>query len=412
MSSSAAPRIIIVYDYAYISGGQAKVALESAVGLANAGHDVTYFAAAGPAWPELERAGVKLICLDQKSLLNEPNPLRAAAQGIWNKTAATQLAKLLATRTAADTVVHVHGWAKALSPSIGPILRRSGLPIVYTMHEYFLACPTGCFYDFNLERNCPLTPLSLACVTRNCDARRYTHKIWRVARQAVLKGFSGLPGDLRHIIYISNLQRRVMSPYLPAGATLHNVSNPVSVAQNGPSPIPADGKENPFVFVGRLSREKGGVIFAQAAQRANVPAVFIGEGPCADDIRAANPAAEITGWLAPADVMTRLRSARALVFPSLWYECQPLTVYEALANGIPAIVSDNCAAREAIRDGETGVTFQSGNISALADQISRLAQPGIAARMGASAYENYWRDPLTLERHIAGLERVYALMRA
>ncbi|MFC6049970.1 glycosyltransferase family 1 protein, partial [Methylobacterium hispanicum] len=42
-------QIVLVADHAYINGGQAKVVVESALGLAARGHAVTVFAAVGPA---------------------------------------------------------------------------------------------------------------------------------------------------------------------------------------------------------------------------------------------------------------------------------------------------------------------------------------------------------------------------
>ena len=60
------------------------------------------------------------------------------------------------------------------------------------------------------------------------------------------------------------------------------------------------------------------------------------------------PQARFLGWRSPQEVRSLLRAARALVFPSVWYEGQPLSVYEALALGTPVIVSDLCAGREAV----------------------------------------------------------------
>ena len=117
-----------------------------------------------------------------------------------------------------------------------------------------------------------------------------------------------------------------------------------------------------------------------------------------------------------------MRRARALVFPSVWYEGQPLTVYEALACGAPVIVSDACAGREAVADGETGVWFRSGDPDDLAAHLRRLTDDGLAARamieemrqfdglaarMGRAAHERYWAAPLTLDAHLDRLEAVY-----
>ncbi len=102
-----------------------------------------------------------------------------------------------------------------------------------------------------------------------------------------------------------------------------------------------------------------------------------------------------------------LRGARALVFPSVWYEGQPLTVLESLALGTPVLVSDVCAGREAVRHGESGLWFRSNDPHALAEAMGHLANDATAMRMGRAAYDLFWAAPLTLERHLDGLERVY-----
>ncbi|MBK8173811.1 MAG: glycosyltransferase family 4 protein [Rhodospirillales bacterium] len=400
--------IVVASDHASINGGLAKVAIESAIGLASRGHRVFYFAAVAPVEARLYEAGVDVICLDQPDLLNDDSALRAATRGIWNRAAAERLSALLNTLDPSQTILHVHGWAKALSPSIGRVIARTPVPTVHTIHEYFLACPNGAFFNYRQQSNCPLTPLSAACVSTNCDVRAYRHKAFRVVRQAALWWLGGMPSGIRHFICISDLQRQVIQPYLPPQANIYSVANPISVEDRGP----ANPEHNDtYLFVGRLSAEKGAILFAEAARQTGLKAVFVGAGGEADHIRGIFPSAELHGWLPPDQVLATMRGARALVFPSLWYECQPLTTFESLANGIPVIVSDNCAGREAVRDGETGLWFPSRDVNALADVMQRLTDADTAKAMGRKAYDTYWENPLTLDRHIDGLEATYAIVR-
>lgn len=400
--------IVVASDHAAINGGLAKVAIESAIGLASRGHRVFYFAAVAPVEPRLREAGVNVICLNQPDLLDDPSALRAARRGIWNSEAARSIASLLCSLDPAETILHVHGWAKALSPSIGRVISQSAIPTVVTIHEYFLACPNGAFYNYRQQANCPLKPLSVACLSTNCDVRTFSHKAFRVVRQAALWWLGGMPGRIRHFICVSELQREVIERFLPSQAKIHAIANPVLMEDRGPC-----GAENNevFLFVGRLSAEKGAVLFAQAARRTGQKAAFVGEGCEATRIRAILPDAELRGWVAPDKVVDAMRTARALVFPSLWYECQPLTTFEALANGVPVIVSDNCAGREAVRNEETGIWFKSGDIDELARAMHRMSNARAAAPMGSAAYNTYWRNPLSLDRHLDKLEETYARMR-
>lgn len=400
------PTVVICVDHAFVSGGQSKVAIESALGLRAAGARVIFFAACGPADPRLQAAGIETRCLDQYDILGNPSRLAAARQGVWNAEAARALAEVLAPLPR-GTIVHVHGWAKALSPSIAQPIRASGLPAAYTMHEYFLHCPNGGFYNYQENAVCRLAPMSAACWATNCDSRNYPFKLWRNARMLVAQRVAHLADAFSDILLISQLQEEALAPYLPRAAAIHRVANPVEAEPLGRKENPASGD---FLFVGRLSAEKGAFLFAEAAERAGVAPVIVGDGHIAGELRARFPQLRMLGWKAPQEVRTAMRNARALVFPSLWYEGQPLTVLEAKAMGTPVIVSDACAGREAVEDGVTGLWFESGDAASLADAMTRLKDDALVARLSAQAYDAYWRAPATLDRHIEETLKVYDRM--
>jgi glycosyltransferase involved in cell wall biosynthesis len=403
------PTVVICVDHAYVSGGQSKVAIESAMGLAAAGMRVIFFAACGPVDERLAAAGVETVCLGQHDILGNPSRLDAARQGVWNGQAAAALAQTLSPLPRENTLVHVHGWAKALSPAIAKPIQASRLPAVYTMHEFFLHCPNGGFYNFQTNEVCALKPMSLACWKTNCDSRNYPFKLWRNARLFVAQHVAHLAETFGDILLLSDLQEKVLQSCLPKRAVIHRVTNPVEAEPLGRKEDPKSGD---FLFVGRLSAEKGAFLFAEAAQRVGVTPVFIGDGPIADELRARFPQARLLGWRAPAQAREAMRAARALVFPSLWYETFGLTALEAKAMGTPTIVADGCAAREAVEDGVTGLWFKSGNVDSLASAMRELQNDAVIVEMSNKAYDAYWAAPATLERHVAETRAVYDRMLA
>ncbi len=396
--------IVLAVDHASVTGGQAKVALESALGLKRAGFSPIVFAAAAPVDPRLAQAGIEVVCLGQSDLLGNSSKAAAALQGTWNFHAAEQMRLLLARLPRENTIVHVHGWAKALSASIASPIRRSALPAVYTMHEYFLFCPNGGFYNYRKNHLCRLTPLSPTCWATNCDSRNYPRKIWRGLRQTVMERVARLPEIFGDFILISRFQAAVVAGRLPAGARIHAVSNPIDCENLGRKTNPASGH---FLFVGRMSPEKGLFLFAQAARKTGIVPVFAGDGHAAEDLSALYPEARLLGWKSSAEVKALMRDARALVFPSLWFEGQPLTVLEAKAMGTPVIVSDGCAGREEVEDGVSGLWFESANADSLARALERAKDDALVARMSYAAYDRFWDDPPTLSRHVERLGAIY-----
>jgi len=399
--------IVLISDFAWISGGSSTVAIRSAQGLARRGYRVRFFASVGPVDPELVEAGVEVDCLDQPIVGHDPSRLRAIFRGLWSRKAAARLRALLASCPADRTVVHFHQWQNALSPSPFGAVQRSGLPFTITFHDYSVVCPNHAFYVYPKNEICHRAPLSAACLACNCDPGGYSRKLWHFAQSTLQNAWGGVPRKLKHGIYLSDLNQRVLKPYLPDDIAWHHVTNPID-AEKAPRVDAAANKA--FYFVARLAAYKGALDFAKATRSAGVPAVIVGDGELREAVEAANPDIEITGWL-PADQLNgRLGAARALVFPSTWYEGHPLIVPQAKSLGVPAIVGDACAAADFIEHGENGLIHKSGDADDLAQKIEMLRDNGLVDRLSRAVYDEFWGAPPLLDAHLDELEEVYAKM--
>jgi glycosyltransferase involved in cell wall biosynthesis len=396
--------VIVANDFAHVNGGAAQVAISSAVGLADRGHRVTFFAAVTPVAEELRHPGINLVLTDQFDIKSDPSRLRAAAQGIWNPRSALKMEHVLTRSDGDRTILHVHGWTKALTSSIIRVALRHGVAVVVTLHDYFYACPNGGFFNFRRKESCPLRPLSVACLRENCDRDGYPEKLWRSVRQGVQTRFGFPRSELLNFITISDFSESVLKTFLPPDAEIYRIASPSDFTKEAPVDVKRNDR---FVCLGRLSPEKGLNLVATAARDLNCAVVFVGEGPSRYEIQSSNPEAAITGWQPREQVKAYLRSARCLVLSSLWYEAQPMVVAEAAAVGVPAIVSDQCAGREMIENGVTGLCFRSGDSADLREKMRILQNPETAARMGRAAYDRHWTHPFTLEKHLLALERCY-----
>ena len=397
-------RVVLIYDFASVNGGAAQVAVASAIELRRLGLQVDYFSAVGPIDPRLNLAGVNVVCLGQQDILNAPNRWQAATSGIWNSRAAISLGDFLAGVDPNTTLVHVHGWTKALSASIFPVIEKLGFRMVVTLHEYFTACPTGGFFDHASQTICERRAMSTSCLLASCDARSYTHKLWRVARQGVASAFTNVHGNLSDVIYISQLSRRLLEPYFESATRWHAVSNPIEMPAR--SRVRAEDNHN-LLFIGRLSSEKGCELFCEAAAKAGVSATVVGDGPLRAELQRHWSQVNFLGWLDAQGVQAELLQARALVLPSLWYETQGLVVQEAMSFGVPALVADRTAARDAIVNGENGQLFSQGNVESLVTVMQTMVSNELVARLSKNCYASYWANPPTIEAHGRELLQVY-----
>jgi glycosyltransferase involved in cell wall biosynthesis len=398
--------IIIVNDFAYVDGGASQVALLSAKGLAEKGLNVTLFSAVDSPFRDsvAEKPKFRSVSTHQFEILSDPNRLRASVQGLWNQVAQKRFSELLKEINSDTTVIHIHGWTKALSSSIVRTALMMKFKVVVTVHDYFLACPNGAFYNYPDAHICHLPPLSRSCLLENCDSRNYYHKLWRFGRTLVQKKFGLLPDGIRDFIVLSDFNLKIMKPYLPRHARIFHLDNPIEFPKIPPVNV---SKNRNYLAVGRIAEEKGPHLFAQAAAKLNLPAVFVGDGSFRDSVSEIYPSAVITGWVNQEDVIRHLKSARALVFASVLYENQPLVVLEAASMGIPVVVADTNAAKEIVVDGETGLWFKGGHVGDLTAKLKLLDDPNYVGKLGRSAYEKYWSNPKSLEVHTNNLLTIY-----
>jgi glycosyltransferase involved in cell wall biosynthesis len=396
--------IVILNDYGSVSGGAAAVAISSARGLAARGHRVIFFTAVGPIDPSLRASGIEVIDTGQQGIRADVNRFSSQVSMTWNSVAARSLLAVLAELDPRQTVLHLHGWTKALSSSVASVAVRRGFKLVCTLHDYAAACPRGSFFDRGTLGHCHRRPLSWDCMSADCGNQGYTLRIFRTVRQAAQQRLGKIPSGVHAFVVVTDFSRRLLAPYLPGHSIVREIPSPIDVERSGPVDVASN---RAFLMIGRLTVEKGAVLLARAARECNVPLTFVGDGPSRAEISSVNPDATITGWLSKAEVYRHLRNARALVFPSLWYETQGLVVPEAAALGVPAVVGDSSAPVQSVRDGVTGLVFRGGDPDSLRTVLGRLSDDALVGQLGTASYEAFWESPPTLEQHVELLEQLY-----
>jgi glycosyltransferase involved in cell wall biosynthesis len=179
-------------------------------------------------------------------------------------------------------------------------------------------------------------------------------------------------------------------------ATVHNAVDVESFT-------PADpGAEPPrAVYVGTLSRRKGMHDLVAALELLRdrgieLPLDVVGGGhevgeAEADElrtrIRGSRLPVTLLGSRSPEEVAAVLRSAQLFVLPSHW-EGQPIAILEAMASGLPVVVTAVGANPDVVRDGVDGLVVPSHDPAALADALALLVRDTAErVRMGASARE-------------------------
>lgn len=380
--------IVLVNDFGSMEGGASAVAIETALTLKNLGVNVCFFCGSGPICEDLKDEEIEIGCLNEQSIGEKASKIEAIIKGIWNKRALKEFSRFLSNKNPSNTIVHIHSWTKVLSSSIFYVAYKMGFSVLLTVHDYFSVCPNGGFYNYQKKVICKKKPMSPSCVISNCDRDSYVYKIWRILRQIVQDKNVRYSRRL-NIAFVSDFQKEILTPYLSAQDKCSVLPNPI-----GPISDPAcKAVELAFLFIGRLSPEKGPDLFCEAVSSLNERGIVIGDGKMREALEQAyvDKHIEFCGWINPADMGARIPPNSVLVFPSRLYECAPITPIQCLEKGIPCVVPYECAASEYILEGHNGYCFHTGSISSLI-----LALKKVTKLVGKVNYDSYEDDSAML----------------
>lgn len=283
-------------------------------------------------------------------------------------------------------LVHIHNLYPLLSPSVLPLIRRSGVPMVMTVHNYRLVCPNGLFY--NKQGICERCSggREWNCLMMNCE-----ESLPKSTGYAVRNAWARVAG-----YYTRNIDAFLCLTEFQKGKLVENGFPPdrCHVLPNfmEQEQCAADGAENRdrragIFFIGRLNRQKGIDILVKAAARCPDVSITLAGSADASFIDTGNlpPNVKWLGVIDDDEKVRAFRKAEALVFSSRSYEGFPMVFLEAMQQGLPVIAPDLAGYPEIIRKGVNGWLFRPGDADHLAETILAVqGDPAQAERFGVN----------------------------
>jgi glycosyltransferase involved in cell wall biosynthesis len=352
----------------------------------------------------------ELFTVESDEIAGWPPHRRAAlpATVVWSRRGAGLVTAAIERQR--PDVVHFHNTFPLLSPAALLAAHRTGVAVVKTLHNFRPLCPAGTlFRDGSVCEECvgraPLPALRHACYRGSrlataplalADAIHGRARTWQRAVDRFI-----LPSEFAR------------SRYLAAGWPADQM-----VVKFNTAPEPEARREGPgrgFVCLARLGPEKGVDVLLSAWARAfpdgGEGLTVIGSGDLEARLRAQAAGlagVEFTGQLPGAEALARVREARAVVMPSVWYEVFPRTVVEAYSLGVPVVASRLGSLAEIVREGQTGTLFGVGDPASLAGELAafdddRSLTLGLGAR---AAYERLFHPDVTTARLLGIYEQV------
>lgn len=405
-------RVVVINDSIVARGGATALAVLSAQLLRERGIPVTYVTGdQGDVDHSLGLAGIEILALGGKNLLKS-SALKALTSGLFNFKAIALLKNWIELNDTAGTVYHLHGWQQILSPAIFLGLKAVSNRTLMHAHDYFLVCPNGGQMNYVTNAPCNLRPLSLSCISTNCDKRNFAHKIWRVGRHKVRNIFEDLSGADVKIAMIKAEMNEAFTRYGIDKKNLITIENP-SVPFSKERVCAEKNKE--FQFVGRLVAEKGIKEFLLAAQAAEVSVRVMGDGPLLEELRARHSDVIFEGWCTREQMADLVQGARMLVMPSIYPEPYGLVIPEAISSGIPVIVSGSALLASDVVRNEVGLLVDPLKINEFAlllkkcasddELIESMSKKGAHPENGISKDQNQWiTDILIAYSNLVGVK--------
>ena len=364
-------------------GGEDTVVAREHRLLSSAGHEVTTFNCENPEDPA-------------RSAL-------ATAAAPWNVRTTRRLHRHI-TRNRPD-VAHVHNTWFAMTPAVIRTLSSHDVPVAMTLHNYRLLCVNASL--FRDDATC-----------EDCVG----HAPWPGVRHRCYRGSAvasaAVAGTImlhrvigtwqHHVDRFLVLNRFARDLFIRGGLPADKLVVKPNFSPDHGRRDCAPSTSRTILFVGRTERLKGLGVVLDAWSRAQPGALellIIGDGPERRQYESRDvPGARFLGQQPTAAVRRWMQSSRALLFPSLLYEGQPMVILEAFAAGLPVVAASHGDNVELVGQFGDRWLAEPANVAAWAAAIRSLeADAGLdeTSVKVRAVYETHYSESAALRNLLA-----------
>lgn len=277
-----------------------------------------------------------------------------------------QFVKLL--KDFAPDVVHLHNIHSYISPVVAKLAKKQGCKVVWTMHDYKLACPSySCLYNGKPCELCltnKMGVLKTRCMKGSLVASLLAYleaRYWNLKKLVKYTDTFICPSE-----FMGQMMIKTGVP-----------QNKIAVKNNPILEQKQINNENNisdyYCYVGRLSQEKGVETLLKAASELPYKLKVAGGGPLEEEFRKKYKFGniEFLGQISRENVVSLFSNAMFSVVPSECYENNPGSLIESLCMGTPIIGAKIGGIPELI-SAEDGLLYEAFNKESLSSAISAM----------------------------------------
>ena len=267
-------------------------------------------------------------------------------------------------------IVHMNNINFQLTPSIIYGVKKKGIPLVQTVHDYQMICPNHLLYNF--DKNVPCEKCTggshINCVKNKCIHGSKIKSIIGVIEAKfyrILKTYKKVDLFVCPSNFLENKLLSAKEYYKGKTKTIHNFIDKEKFAGS------SQKEDSYIVFVGRLSKEKGIENIAKTAKLLpEYDFIVAGSGPD-ENILKGIPNIKLLGFVGGNDLTKLMGNAKLLLLPSVCYENCPLSILEAHCLGVPVVTMNSGGMAELVKDGVTGTLVNEPTPEAIAQSIRK-----------------------------------------
>ncbi len=324
----------------------------------------------------------------------------------WNKEVYSKLTEIILSEK--PEIAHFNNIFPLITPIAYRVCAKLKIPVVQTFHDYRYICPSGQL--FRNGKSCSLCLGKKLCFYSMLYGCYHNSRLASVVFATslffhkIIRSF----GYIDKFIFPSNFSRKYFLKYsdiLPEKTVVVPYFTQIEKDRKNHSV-----KKDYFLFVGRLSEEKGiKELLNVFSSLPYMKLMVIGDGPLKKQVHKYKVYKNIIfkNFLPQEKIFNYMKNSIATIIPSLFYETGPIVMIESFASGTPVIVPNFGSFIEAVNDGKTGLFYRQYDFADLKAKIfyayenrSSMRKMGIAAR---SEYETKYTPRL----HYQALIKVY-----
>ncbi|HLD28613.1 MAG TPA: glycosyltransferase family 4 protein [Patescibacteria group bacterium] len=313
----------------------------------------------------------------------------------WSFTAQKKIKQLI--KTEQPDIAHIHNIYHQISPSILPILKSAGIPIVMTVHDFKLIKPD---YTLRADNKKVIHKNSIVADTI-LKLEFYWHKLLKIYQKNV-DLFIAPSEFVKNKLIAGGFDNKKIQvvPHFIDTSNYPNASAKIG---------------NYILYFGRLDESKGIDTLIKALADTDDKSIMlkiVGSGPMENDLKSLirdldlNSRIELLGQKDKAQLIEIISDCMFTVVPSRVHETFGLSALESMACGKPVIATSAGALDELVKDRQTGLIVNVNDASGLTEKINYLiSNQTEIINLGKNARK--LAEEYSPQRHIDAITKIY-----